>query len=195
MKNKLSKEKKGFTLIELLVVIGIIALLSSVVLASLGQAKNKANNAKQIADYRTVIGAMTQFKNDNGYYPAQASRVDSCLGNYKSGGCLNGVTDNTIVAPDSQVNSDLKKYISSYNFVDSPATVAQVLFNTAFSIKFNGFLVSCVDDVNYGQCHNLIIKFPALKNKNSCPTLMSDTIANVPLDSISDYTLCSVNLN
>lgn len=46
--------QKGFTLIELLVVISIIALLSSVVLASLNSSRAKARNARRNADARQL---------------------------------------------------------------------------------------------------------------------------------------------
>lgn len=65
--------KKGFTLIELLVVVSIIALLSSVVLASLSAARSKARDAKRISDIRQIRNALELYRNDYGSYPTDLS--------------------------------------------------------------------------------------------------------------------------
>jgi prepilin-type N-terminal cleavage/methylation domain-containing protein len=62
-------KNKGFTLIELLVVISIIGLLSSVVLASLSQAKLKAIDAKKIADMKSINTALNLYFNAKGFMP------------------------------------------------------------------------------------------------------------------------------
>lgn len=48
------QEEKGFTLIELLVVIAVIGLLSSVILASLNNARKKGRDTRRIEDLRQI---------------------------------------------------------------------------------------------------------------------------------------------
>ena len=67
------KIKRGFTLIELLVVVSIISLLSTVVLASLKDAREKAIASKTRAEFEEFIKALELYKADNGFYPYQDS--------------------------------------------------------------------------------------------------------------------------
>lgn len=82
-------KNKGFTLIELLVVIAIIGILSSVVLASLNQARGKGANAA--------------IKNNLANIRAQAELHYDEEGNTYTGMCANG----TILAMLNSANSAL----------------------------------------------------------------------------------------
>lgn len=63
------KSSKGFTLIELLVVVAIISLLSSVVLTSLKDARDKAKASAFRQSTNQFINALELYKSTNNNYP------------------------------------------------------------------------------------------------------------------------------
>ncbi len=62
--------RRGFTLIELLVVIAIIAMLASIILASLNAARNKAADVRRKADLKQLQTALELYYSDNNAYPS-----------------------------------------------------------------------------------------------------------------------------
>ncbi len=62
-------KERGFTLIELLVVIAIIGLLSSVVLASLNNARKKGRDARRVSDLKQLQVALELYYSNSGAYP------------------------------------------------------------------------------------------------------------------------------
>ena len=94
LKAKTYNLKTAFTLIELLVVIAIIGLLSSIVLASLGTARDKAKDAA-IMEAMTGIRTSAELyfgENGNSYDDATEYSKTRCLI-----GSRNGVTMSTTI--------------------------------------------------------------------------------------------------
>ena len=91
----MTMKKRGFTLIELLVVIAIIGILSSVVLTSLNTARQKARDAKRIAEVGQLRLALEQYFDSCGEYPNGTTLTvgmsDGCLGTTNLGTFISSV--------------------------------------------------------------------------------------------------------
>jgi len=97
---------KGFTLIELLVVIAIIGILSSVVLASLNSAREKARDSRRKADIKQLEIALELNYDKHGAY----TQPENMCNDTSYGGL--GACGNAGGSGDWDANSDLRDLIT-----------------------------------------------------------------------------------
>jgi len=112
----MERAKKPFTLIELLLVIAVIAILASMLLPALGQAKERAQGLRCLGQFKQCNLAILQYAGDNrGYRPAAYS-PDAGLywaGSLIQGGYISDKLTNSVLlcptAPPAALDSSYNK--------------------------------------------------------------------------------------
>lgn len=83
-----SKIKKGFTLIEMLVVVSLIGILTTLVVANLNSARQRARDTQRKSDLRSIETALRLYYQDCQAFPDNSSggEINGC------GTCSTGTT-------------------------------------------------------------------------------------------------------
>lgn len=118
--SRVAKKKEGFTLIELLIVIAIIGILSTIVVVLLSESRNKANDGKIIAQFKSLQSAAESFYvasgNNYGADTTDCSDVGSMFQdneikslvtgtNYPTGTALNCMVDSNAYAVSANLSN------------------------------------------------------------------------------------------
>lgn len=104
------KLRAGFTLIEILVVIAIIGILSSVIIASLNTARERARNASYLVQIREYQKALALYYTNQGSYPGTSAW--GCIGTGFPGGvCWNSSGYNESNTTSVSLRAALAPYI------------------------------------------------------------------------------------
>ena len=118
------KKNKGFTLLELIVVIAVISILAVILLPRFVRITKPANDARRLADIRTIQGYLELYYQQNRSYPVDLANSAGAFGSGNSCAGVCGVLIGANVAtsiPADPVESG--NYYYRYESIDGQSYV------------------------------------------------------------------------
>lgn len=125
--------KKGFTLIELLVVVSIIGVLATIILSSLNETRQRAQEAVVFSEVRSLRQALELYYLDNNQYPIFDSNA---TWSYMTGLCADDGSG-TVPPGYDEFLAEMENYISAENIDSNICVYYSSNTNTGYSGSSN----------------------------------------------------------
>lgn len=177
-KNKIYYER-GFTLGELLIVIAVITVLSSIVLFTFSGSQEKAVNSKRLGIVSQYITALEMYRQNNGHYPIEITKV--CLGSEPNNRC--GLNDG--VNGSTSFNNEMSPYMSELSPIPNLKLTNPINPN---NISWDGAVYSCVTSSCYKYQITWFVKYT---KSQSCGQGKISTASKISDDTECVYTSMS----
>ena len=161
-------KKKGFTLVELLVVVSVIGVLTTVVLSSLNDARDKAKEKAILAEVRSVYQEGEIYYSGSFEYAPGIKSISNCptsedvswgfLGTEKGLALINSIKEKAGATNpyDATCAISPESWVVSVNVYDAGVLASSTLVNAAYAQSIEGYI--CFDNGRRVQTSNNTIQ-------------------------------------